>query len=278
MTRSASCRTNRPGSACAAARTGASSRYRSSDPGNSAATSLARVLLPVCLAPLITTTLVSASAPTARPGIRSCVARARRPAPAPRGEHSRVPLGHRYRRQVASGDAQWRNQPGRRLGCIDCSAKDFAGCVRVSPAGFEPALTAPESVAVYAPGLPKRVRRSPGRARIGRGRRTAASSGRPEESCYRRLAVSPLSRPPTCPACWTSAAGAAAAMPPPWPQPCRGRGCESPSRLGKPLALDVGQTFAIREGGRAVGAGTIIALLSIEKAARDSRSRTSPHR
>jgi elongation factor Tu len=31
--------------------------------------------------------------------------------------------------------------------------------------------------------------------------------------------------------------------------------------LGKPVALDVGQTFAIREGGRMVGAGTVTALL-----------------
>jgi len=31
--------------------------------------------------------------------------------------------------------------------------------------------------------------------------------------------------------------------------------------LGKPVALDAGQTFAIREGGRTVGAGTVMALL-----------------
>jgi elongation factor Tu len=31
--------------------------------------------------------------------------------------------------------------------------------------------------------------------------------------------------------------------------------------LGKPVALDVGQTFAIREGGRTVGAGTVSDLL-----------------
>jgi elongation factor Tu len=31
--------------------------------------------------------------------------------------------------------------------------------------------------------------------------------------------------------------------------------------LGEPIALDVGQTFAIREGGRTVGAGTVTALL-----------------
>jgi elongation factor Tu len=31
--------------------------------------------------------------------------------------------------------------------------------------------------------------------------------------------------------------------------------------LSKAVALDVGQTFAIREGGRTVGAGTVTALL-----------------
>jgi elongation factor Tu len=31
--------------------------------------------------------------------------------------------------------------------------------------------------------------------------------------------------------------------------------------LGKPVALDAGQAFAIREGGRTVGAGTVTALL-----------------
>jgi elongation factor Tu len=31
--------------------------------------------------------------------------------------------------------------------------------------------------------------------------------------------------------------------------------------LGKPVALDVGQTFAIREGGHTVGAGTVTAVL-----------------
>jgi translation elongation factor EF-Tu-like GTPase len=30
---------------------------------------------------------------------------------------------------------------------------------------------------------------------------------------------------------------------------------------GRPVALDAGQTFAIREGGRAIGAGTVTALL-----------------
>jgi elongation factor Tu len=33
--------------------------------------------------------------------------------------------------------------------------------------------------------------------------------------------------------------------------------------LGKPVALDVGQTFAIREGGRTVGAGTVTGLLRL---------------
>jgi translation elongation factor EF-Tu-like GTPase len=31
--------------------------------------------------------------------------------------------------------------------------------------------------------------------------------------------------------------------------------------LGKPVALDEGSTFAIREGGRIVGAGTVTAIL-----------------
>jgi elongation factor Tu len=31
--------------------------------------------------------------------------------------------------------------------------------------------------------------------------------------------------------------------------------------LGKPVALDVGQTFAVREGGRTVGAGMVTAVL-----------------
>ena len=31
--------------------------------------------------------------------------------------------------------------------------------------------------------------------------------------------------------------------------------------FGKPVALDAGQTFAIREGGRTVGAGTVTILL-----------------
>jgi elongation factor Tu len=31
--------------------------------------------------------------------------------------------------------------------------------------------------------------------------------------------------------------------------------------LGKPVALEAGQTFAIREGGRTVGAGTVTAVL-----------------
>jgi hypothetical protein len=33
--------------------------------------------------------------------------------------------------------------------------------------------------------------------------------------------------------------------------------------LGKPVALDDGQTFAIRAGGRTVGAGTVTALLDL---------------
>ena len=41
--------------------------------------------------------------------------------------------------------------------------------------------------------------------------------------------------------------------------------------LGKPVALDVGQSFAVREGGRTVGAGTVTAVLdlSAERACRD---------
>ena len=34
----------------------------------------------------------------------------------PRGQRSRALLGHRYRRQAAFGDAQWRNQYGHRFG------------------------------------------------------------------------------------------------------------------------------------------------------------------
>jgi hypothetical protein len=45
----------------------------------------------------------------------------------------------------------------------------FAGCVRVPPTGFEPAHTAPESVAVYVPDQRKRALRCRTRARIGRG-------------------------------------------------------------------------------------------------------------
>jgi translation elongation factor EF-Tu-like GTPase len=37
--------------------------------------------------------------------------------------------------------------------------------------------------------------------------------------------------------------------------------------LGKPVALDVGQSFAVREGGRTVGAGTVIAVLDLSRRA-----------
>jgi translation elongation factor EF-Tu-like GTPase len=36
--------------------------------------------------------------------------------------------------------------------------------------------------------------------------------------------------------------------------------------LGKPVALDAGQAFAIREGGRTVGAGTVTAVLDLSPA------------
>jgi elongation factor Tu len=49
------------------------------------------------------------------------------------------------------------------------------------------------------------------------------------------------------------AAGVASAMP--------GQTVQVTVALGKPVALDAGQTFAIREGGRTVGAGTVTALL-----------------
>ena len=49
------------------------------------------------------------------------------------------------------------------------------------------------------------------------------------------------------------AAGVASAMP--------GQTVQVTVALGKPVALDVGQTFAIREGGRTVGAGAVTALL-----------------
>jgi len=39
------------------------------------------------------------------------------------------------------------------IGRYDSSDADFAGCVRVPPAGFEPALTAPEGDAVHRPDL-----------------------------------------------------------------------------------------------------------------------------
>jgi hypothetical protein len=44
-----------------------------------------------------------------------------------------------------------------------------------TPAGFEPALTAPERVAVYASGQRKRARRCPARAHIGRGKAVRAA-------------------------------------------------------------------------------------------------------
>lgn len=50
-----------------------------------------------------------------------------------------------------------------------------------------------------------------------------------------------------------SAAAVASAMP--------GQTVQVTVALGKPVALDPGQTFAIREGGRTVGAGTVTALL-----------------
>ena len=46
-----------------------------------------------------------------------------------------------------------------------------------APAGFEPALTAPESVSLYSSDLPKRVRRDLVRARIGRSPPTLRSAG-----------------------------------------------------------------------------------------------------
>ena len=50
-----------------------------------------------------------------------------------------------------------------------------------------------------------------------------------------------------------SAGGAAGAAP--------GETVQITVALGKPVALDAGQTFAIREGGRTVGAGTVSTLL-----------------
>jgi elongation factor Tu len=44
--------------------------------------------------------------------------------------------------------------------------------------------------------------------------------------------------------------------------------------LGKPVALDAGQTFAVREGGRTVGAGTVAVLLDC---ARGGAGAGSPH-
>jgi len=48
----------------------------------------------------------------------------------PRREHSRALLGHRYWRQAAFGDAQWRNRHGRRFGAN-------ASQTRISLAVFE---------------------------------------------------------------------------------------------------------------------------------------------
>jgi translation elongation factor EF-Tu-like GTPase len=45
--------------------------------------------------------------------------------------------------------------------------------------------------------------------------------------------------------------------------------------LGKPVALDVGQTFAIREGGRTVGAGTVTDLLDLAGATGKARPTSS---
>jgi elongation factor Tu len=52
----------------------------------------------------------------------------------------------------------------------------------------------------------------------------------------------------------TSASGAAVSATP-------GQTVQVTVTLGKPVALDAGQTFAIRDGGRTVGAGAVTALL-----------------
>ena len=85
-----------------------------------------------------------------------------------------------------------------------------------------------------------------------------AAEGAGVRRCVRGTARSSTSAPRTCPACWTSAAAAAirrlaSARP--------GETVQVTVALGKPVALDAGQTFAIREGGRTVGAGTVTALL-----------------
>ena len=55
----------------------------------------------------------------------------------------------------------------------------------------------------------------------------------------------------------SSGSGGAAVVASAWP----GQTVQVAVALGKPVALDAGQTFAIREGGRTVGAGTVTALL-----------------
>jgi len=47
-----------------------------------------------------------------------------------------------------------------------------------------------------------------------------------------------------------------------------GETAEVTVELGKPVALDVGQSFAVREGGRTVGAGTVTAVLDLAHRAR----------
>jgi len=61
-----------------------------------------------------------------------------------------------------------------------------------------------------------------------------------------------MSGPRTWPGCWTSGLLL---------RRCRGETAEVTVELGKQVALDTGQTFAIREGGRTVGAGTVTAVL-----------------
>src|SRR5262249_4749540 len=60
----------------------------------------------------------------------------------------RGPLGGEHWLQEASDDAQWRNAYNCPIGLSAVQEDNFAGCVRVPPAGFEPALTAPEAVAL----------------------------------------------------------------------------------------------------------------------------------
>ena len=84
-------------------------------------------------------------------------------------------------------------------------------------------------------------------------RRRAAGARR----CARGTARSSTSAPRTCPACWASGRGSGGAVAEARP----GETVQVTVALGKPVALDAGQTFAIREGGRTVGAGTVTALL-----------------